>query len=332
MPPRKPKVNVETSPENHPPPSTRLEAGTPEHEPTKQAAANGITQAQKQALIDNLQQEITDRARKLRGQYALQAQGLRVRLEGRLNRVPFQLRQRKMQDLMNEYVEKRSPAKPALMSTQARKVVEVPMPRKELKRQSDQISTASDDKENDTDHDLANPKKRAKPTATNPKAAATTAPSNAARKAILSPRSHNSRTLPRSPFKTSEPNKSTTQLPIPSSPAKPTLSSSTAPQPKATSTRPAPRPQQQRNITRSDTDGGRSSGASNTSASTTIVSKKKSTAASARGKAGAATKKAIASATSAMKSAATGRKAGAAGAKKENVVPAAGGRSLRKRT
>lgn len=86
-------------------------------------------------LETNASTTVTDRARKLRGQYALQAQGLRVRLEGRLNRVPFQLRQRKMQDLMNEYVEKRSPAKPALMSTQARKVVEVPMPRKELKRQ-----------------------------------------------------------------------------------------------------------------------------------------------------------------------------------------------------
>ncbi|EFX04731.1 hypothetical protein CMQ_1659 [Grosmannia clavigera kw1407] len=60
----------------------------------------GITVSQKQALIDNLQLEVTERARKLRAQYNLQAQGLRTRIEIRVNRIPMALRKLKVGDLL----------------------------------------------------------------------------------------------------------------------------------------------------------------------------------------------------------------------------------------
>lgn len=90
-----------------------------------------ITRRQKQALIDNLQLEsklilrrprraapppppslieraadrpqVTERARKLRAQYALQAQDLRARLERRINRIPVALRKVTMGELLERY-------------------------------------------------------------------------------------------------------------------------------------------------------------------------------------------------------------------------------------
>ena len=53
---------------------------------------------------------VTERARKLRAQYALQAQGLRTRLEMRVNRIPQALRKRNMQDLVDEHAAKAKPA------------------------------------------------------------------------------------------------------------------------------------------------------------------------------------------------------------------------------
>lgn len=93
----------------------------------------GITLTQKQALIDNLQLEskwimvifysnrllicaliVTERARKLRAQYNLQAQGLRTRIEIRVNRIPMALRKAKMADLLQKYSDdrKQKPAAP----------------------------------------------------------------------------------------------------------------------------------------------------------------------------------------------------------------------------
>lgn len=89
--------------------------------------------AQKQALIDNLQLEsesacrsmtlyfccgtalltiatVTERARKLRAQYMLQAQGLRTRIEIRVNRIPMALRRAKMGDLYIKHSETSKPA------------------------------------------------------------------------------------------------------------------------------------------------------------------------------------------------------------------------------
>ncbi|KAI9876576.1 MAG: hypothetical protein M1830_006190, partial [Pleopsidium flavum] len=62
-----------------------------------------ISQAQKQALIDNLQLE--DRARKLRADYGRQALSLRSRLEFRLNRIPMSLRKANMGELLATYTE-----------------------------------------------------------------------------------------------------------------------------------------------------------------------------------------------------------------------------------
>lgn len=55
---------------------------------------------------------VTERARKLRAQYALQAQGLRARLEMRVNRIPQALRKRNIQDLLDEHADRAKP-KPA---------------------------------------------------------------------------------------------------------------------------------------------------------------------------------------------------------------------------
>lgn len=65
----------------------------------------GLTASQKQALIDNLQLEVTERARKLRAQYALQAQSLRTRIEMRINRIPSGLRKMKMGELYEKYMQ-----------------------------------------------------------------------------------------------------------------------------------------------------------------------------------------------------------------------------------
>lgn len=46
---------------------------------------------------------VTERARKLRAQYNLQAQGLRTRIEIRVNRIPMALRRAKMGELENKY-------------------------------------------------------------------------------------------------------------------------------------------------------------------------------------------------------------------------------------
>ncbi|GAB0137007.1 hypothetical protein EsDP_00005290 [Epichloe bromicola] len=65
----------------------------------------GLSAQQKQALIDNLQLEVTERARRLRAQYQLQAQGLRSRIEIRINRIPMSLRRLKIVDLLKKHAE-----------------------------------------------------------------------------------------------------------------------------------------------------------------------------------------------------------------------------------
>ncbi|QPH00007.1 hypothetical protein C2857_003104 [Epichloe festucae Fl1] len=65
----------------------------------------GLSAQQKQALIDNLQLEVTERARRLRAQYQLQAQGLRSRIEIRINRIPMSLRKLKIGHLLDKHAE-----------------------------------------------------------------------------------------------------------------------------------------------------------------------------------------------------------------------------------
>ncbi|KAJ2971871.1 hypothetical protein NQ176_g7478 [Zarea fungicola] len=74
-----------------------------ERSPIKKRKA-GITLQQKKTLIENLQLEVTERARRLRAQYHLQAQGLRSRIEIRINRIPTALRKMKMGDLLLKYI------------------------------------------------------------------------------------------------------------------------------------------------------------------------------------------------------------------------------------
>ncbi|KAK0103219.1 hypothetical protein ONS95_005253 [Cadophora gregata] len=186
----------------------------------------GITLAQKQALIDNLQLEITERARKLRAQYNLQAQGLRTRIEIRVNRIPMALRRAKMGDLHAKYSEPSRPAATAsrteMINSPRKNLLQAeqsnsrgsPSPQRAPKRMSDDISV---DKENE---DIENPKKRIRgapipPARTTSRPGARIQPSQ-----VLSPRSANSRTLPRSPIRPASPTKFLLARPI--SPLKPT--------------------------------------------------------------------------------------------------------------
>ncbi|KAI7163631.1 hypothetical protein KC349_g1157 [Hortaea werneckii] len=329
------------------------EAQTPEQSPAK--TMTGITEAQKQALVDNLQLEITERARKLRTQSAMQAQGLRTRLEMRVNRIPQGLRKRNIQDLLDEHAqrEKPQPAPPVpATNTEPTKAPVVPSKsplRKSLKRQSDHISTA-DDKENTElpPNDLPNPKKRAKTAATttaaNPKPASRTASRKVpAPPGILSPRSHNSRTLPKSPIKPTGEKEPSKFL----SPTKATTTTvASGPGSRAPSRAQQQQPNSKRPVSRTSTATTRRSAGST---GTTIV--KSSSAASQnqppapapvvkKGPGRPATAKQSAVSTAAAKTAAAagvGSKKGAA-AKKENLAPGAAtagtgatGRTLRKR-
>ncbi|KAJ6445784.1 Borealin-lik [Purpureocillium lavendulum] len=83
----------------------RSSPSTPHNRSPIRKQRKGLSLHQKQALIDNLQLEITERARRLRAQYNIQAQGLRSRVEIRINRIPMSLRKIKMGDLLLKYAE-----------------------------------------------------------------------------------------------------------------------------------------------------------------------------------------------------------------------------------
>ncbi|KAF7185071.1 hypothetical protein HII31_13694 [Pseudocercospora fuligena] len=285
----------------------QTETRTPERSPAKRVA--GITQTQKQALIDNLQLEVTERARKLRAQYALQAQGLRARLEMRVNRIPSALRKRNMQDLMEEHTAKSRPAPPAPMPVAAKSQPAAAAPstkisaKQPLKRKSDEIS-AADDKENvpSEQQDIANPKKRTK-TATVTANTKATRTRNAGPAGVLSPRSHNSRNLPQSPIKPAGG----------LSEKAPAARPMTGVQAVVTKITRAPSRQTKRPGTAQESEG-RASEGSTTSAGTTIVTKP------------GTRKAAVPKKTAPAKAATGGRKAAAT-----KVEPAAATRTLRKR-
>ncbi|KAJ9631650.1 hypothetical protein H2203_000049 [Taxawa tesnikishii (nom. ined.)] len=327
-----------------------------------------ITETQKQALIDNLQLEITERARKLRAQYALQAQGLRARLEMRVNRIPQALRKTKMQDLVDKYAQQQQQQKSAAsLNKAAVRDFAPPVPPKTtqaapgaarvrgLKRSSNDFLSADKENSNPSGNTLDNPKKRAKPNTTISSIPPSSAPSansratrTTSRKApppstVLSPKSHNSRTYPHSPLKpASPPAKPAQQQHHPLSPVKMTVTKTTtaAPRPASrTATKRTAAPPQASNIhayssSQAQPDGieGRSSIGTDVSAGTTIVRKP----AAATTKKAAATKK-----TGGIKGALAGlankRMATAAAKKAEAAAAAApapttaGGRVLRKR-
>ncbi|ETS86753.1 hypothetical protein PFICI_00581 [Pestalotiopsis fici W106-1] len=185
-----------------------------------------LTVAQKQALIDNLQLEITERARRLRAQYNIQAQQLRSRVEMRVNRIPTAMRKLKMGDLMAKHSE---PQKTRTRSPYVAKPPPVPLkdgaspkpiPRKPVsgstqrgqKRLSETI-TGSEDKENSVEPTVM-PKKKGRGA---PAAAAAEASRNVPGQ-VLSPASTNARVLPRAAERPASPAKS--MLYSSSSPAK----------------------------------------------------------------------------------------------------------------
>ncbi|KAH8692005.1 Borealin N terminal-domain-containing protein [Talaromyces proteolyticus] len=192
-----------------------------------------ITQTQKQTLIDNLQLEITERARKLRAQYALQAQDLKARIERRVNRIPISLRKTTMGVLLEKY--QAQPPKKAAVSTKANKNATTTVIPKDVEypniatiaspsRYAPQTSNVGSysDKENapvqDAHVPLENPKKRGNPNATGQPRSVSQVLRDAESK-VLSPKSSNSRTYKQSPLITS-PTKSS-YLSRPASPLKP---------------------------------------------------------------------------------------------------------------
>lgn len=217
------------------------EAVTPSGSPAPKKMR--ITVSQKQALIDNLQLEgvnslvfhervltyylVTERARRLRAQYAIQCKDLRSRIERRIHRIPIAMRNMTMAELMNQHQETKKPAPtspikaaehalpippqlgvPSVSSTlpqslKRQKIQQDNQILRSRKRKSSEIHIASD-KENDHEHSTAAPE--ALPVTKNTKRTKTTATRTTSRTqkpaaSVLSPRSHNSRTLPRSPIK-----------------------------------------------------------------------------------------------------------------------------------
>ncbi|KAI2635035.1 hypothetical protein GGS21DRAFT_89706 [Xylaria nigripes] len=202
---------------------------SPQRSPIKKRRT-GITLAQKQALVDNLQLEITERARRLRAQYNVQAQHLRSRVEMRVNRIPRTLRKLRLDELPSrplpqipqqprpaagaQHVTKPPPAPapiPAKDPTSPKPISREPIPitgeTDAHKRLRNENSGA--DKENRNGGiDLTKKRPRAQPTHANASMAASQ---------VLSPTSSNTRILPRDP--TASPTKPTIGRPI--SPVKP---------------------------------------------------------------------------------------------------------------
>ncbi|EMR63180.1 hypothetical protein UCREL1_9894 [Eutypa lata UCREL1] len=183
-----------------------------------------ISIAQKQALIDNLQLELTERARRLRAQYNIQAQQLRSRVEMRINRIPTTLRKMKMGELLAKSLEpqqqppkappkspsyaERPPPVPAkddvaLHRPISRKPVPAAKATRGQKRTSEDMNNSSADKENHGT--VENPKKRIRG------GAPAVEPAHVQHRhgQILSPTSSNARIIP------------ARERPPPSSPAKP---------------------------------------------------------------------------------------------------------------
>ncbi|KAI1058662.1 hypothetical protein LB506_000260 [Fusarium annulatum] len=183
-----------------------LYSGSPSAQPRspiRKRTPGAITMQQKQAMIDNMQLE--KRARRLRAQYNYMATTVRSRIEMRLNRVPMSMRNMKMGDLLQKFMDQEQQR--AAKSTSIRKQTATwaasppkqiqsaannlkPAPRTK-KRMSDAISG---DKENEVEH-TETAKKRAR-------AATTTDVSHARSGQILSPTSSNSRMANRPPSPT----------------------------------------------------------------------------------------------------------------------------------
>jgi len=192
---------------------------------------------------------VTERARKLRAQYALQAQSLRTRVELRVNRIPKNLRTAKIGDLLLKYAESTRPKEKAAAkpTAQPAPIDQVPKgtianePKEPMPAAATQsrgtkrtrygsishpylpdADSCSDtmiaaDKENtpDATQPFPNPQKRTKTTAA-VQSRQVTNPS-----CVLSPKSSNSRTLPQSPIRPALDSRQKPHLLRPTSPLKP---------------------------------------------------------------------------------------------------------------
>ncbi|KAK5056622.1 hypothetical protein LTR84_012154 [Exophiala bonariae] len=221
MPPANPRKRKSSEMEEEPAP-----AATPTGSPRKKMR---ITQSQKQALMDNLQLEITERARQLRAGYSLQCADLRARIERRVNRIPLAVRKMTMGELMEQHQANKTkttkiqavPPKQSQAEAEETERPLPPLPRQEVakvpsparsvpqaaptrgKKRKSTIRIASD-KENENAVGLENlpvlknnKRTKAGQAAPGTRTASRTVKANS----VLSPRSHNSRTLPRSPIK-----------------------------------------------------------------------------------------------------------------------------------
>ncbi|KAF5674019.1 nbl1 borealin [Fusarium heterosporum] len=205
-----------------------LHSGSPPahpRSPIRKRSPGAITMQQKQAMIDNMQLEITERARRLRAQYNYMATTVRSRIEMRLNRVPMSMRNVKMGDLLQKCLDQeqqraaRSAAltKPTTIrrgtspTKQNRPVTQgLKPPAQQKKRMSDAISG---DKENDLELSLTAQKR----------ARANTDATHVRPGQVLSPTSSNSRMANRS--RPASPTKSS--IARPASPLKNSTSSRT---------------------------------------------------------------------------------------------------------
>ncbi|KAK0656165.1 Borealin N terminal-domain-containing protein [Cercophora newfieldiana] len=189
----------------------------PNHDSPMKKRRAGISLAQKQALIENLQLEITERARKLRSNYNIHAQTLRTRVEIRVHRISRPLRNITMGELLQKYTSQqqqhkdaaRGPPVPEKDSLLGRHTFRKPLtaipgsPARPAKRMSHEISGG--DKENEIENiDMPKKKARAGP-------ATEIARSHGQ---VLSPASSNSRIAPRGERAPASPVKSGIARPV----------------------------------------------------------------------------------------------------------------------
>ncbi|KAJ5153599.1 uncharacterized protein N7500_009038 [Penicillium coprophilum] len=203
---------------------------TPTGSPTKRMR---LTQHQKQALMDNLQLEITERARKLRAQYALQANDLRARIERRVNRIPVSLRKANIGELLEKHnaaankQQVLSPARkhsPIKVSRNIASISVEPETTRDGRARRGSHDGHFSDKENapaSREPELKNPKRRVKPAGAGGASRVASQEVRGNENRILSPKSNNSRTYPHSPFRASPEKDQPSYLARPTSPLKP---------------------------------------------------------------------------------------------------------------
>ncbi|CEJ90724.1 hypothetical protein VHEMI06485 [[Torrubiella] hemipterigena] len=125
---------------------------TPQRSPIKRRKI-GISLQQKQTLIDNLQLEVTERARRLRAQYHAHAQGIRSRIEMRINRIPTSLRKMTMGELLMKFIQQEQ--------QKAANVAPPPVPAKDYPTRTQPKKTAQAHHQKRLSHEISGDKENA---------------------------------------------------------------------------------------------------------------------------------------------------------------------------